>query len=135
MQHTTRASWLTAWVVGMMTVLPASGAEAQDYTVTRRESTYQAPPAGAFEPLALPNGMHWSAQMADLPFAFPYYGFAYDEIWISSHGFVQLGVPLGSSSPNNSQFPPNGNEDGMLALAWDYIFHGTVYSWTTGEAP
>ncbi len=107
---------------------------AQDYTVTRRDSTYQASPAGADQPLALPGGMHYAGNTVELPFTFPYYGFAYDKIWITTKGMVQLGVvALGLSTGTNATFPPNGTGDGMLAVAWDRLGNsGTVYSWTEG---
>jgi hypothetical protein len=79
------------------------------------------------------NGSPWTQTPAhlDLPFTFTFYGVDYDEITISSNGYIALGYSE-MSSFRNYELPGAGGPSPMIAAFWDDLVTddgGGIYSY------
>jgi len=54
-----------------------------------------------------------------LPWAFPFYGASYDDLWISDNGWVSFVDPLGAAHPVNRSLPEIGMPRALIAPLWD----------------
>ncbi len=59
-----------------------------------------------------------SLQTVDLPFPFTFYGRSYNQITISSNGFIAMGV-TNNSDWRNGRLPGPGGANPMIAVFWD----------------
>ena len=69
-----------------------------------------------------------------LPFSFDFFCNTYNQIYISSNGFVTFDGTGGSDLSNDLIPSANGNED-IIALMWDDLVSSTVDYFTVGTAP
>jgi hypothetical protein len=154
-----------ARIVGALGVAAlAASAWAQDYTVTPATSQLETRPASATQlPIASNSGPESIRNYPlQLPFSFPYYGTATQNITISGGGFIvprwvtaltgQMANSLGHGQDATSGAFPytqsgggvigDQNFDGLIAPLWGgtqinaaSFSTGFVYTWTTGTAP
>jgi len=74
--------------------------------------------------LEVPNISNWTSTV-DLPFTFKYYGVDYDQIRISTDGWVAPGTGSGSqTAPTNFAMPHLDNITNMVAVFWDDLHEG-----------
>jgi hypothetical protein len=57
----------------------------------------------------------------DLPFTFKYYGNDFDQIRVSTDGWMAFGSGT-QTAPNNAQLPANDNVNNMVAVMWDNLY-------------
>lgn len=57
--------------------------------------------------------------MLTLPFTFPYYGQAYNTIWVCSNGWISFGSDPGTNDFSNSGIPSSDGPPRMVAGLWD----------------
>lgn len=127
---------LLAFLVVAVAAL-ASPAFAQDYTVTSVSGQLISPP-GTETAVSLTDDSNVQVSM---PFDFPYFGSAFNQFYLHSNGYVQLGTataPTGSTYSNTTFPPSGGTTDAMVAPMWDDLnpaAGGVVSHWVAGTAP
>ncbi|MFK5856719.1 MAG: C25 family cysteine peptidase [Bacteroidota bacterium] len=74
--------------------------------------------------MEVPNISNYTITV-DLPFTFKYYGNDYDNLRISTDGWVALGTGSGSqTAPTNFAIPHYDNINNMVAVFWDDLHEG-----------
>ena len=78
-----------------------------------------------------------SAMNITLPFPFTYFGALFDEVLVSSHGYLSFGSRQ-ITSPTNTSIPNPAQPNGVAAALWDSFSPGSgqgVWVRTIGDAP
>lgn len=84
---------------------------------------------GIGDNMSVPNNTSDYTRTVDIPFSFKYYGVDYNELRISTDGWVAFGSGTQSSSSNHS-LPYNDNVSAMVAAFWDDLYNKW---WEEGE--
>ncbi len=84
--------------------------------------------AGAYEDISLDSielmgtATNGTWYQHNLVVPFPYFGQPYNEISISSHGFITAGYTITANHSTNATAPGSGVPDGVIAPFWDFLY-------------
>jgi hypothetical protein len=112
---------------------------AQDYTVSQVSGQYVTPPATATDFGLVGDDV--TKTMNPTPFPINYYGSIYNQLTVSTNGFVQFGSSNTSGCCSPIAGPLSGASDGICAVSWADLYvvtstlTGRIYTWTSGTAP
>ncbi len=129
---------LAAGFLGASDARAADGSN--DYTTTVTNGLYEAPPATATGLGLNSAGLQKPGVTQELPFDFPFFGLTYDEVWVTTFGYVQFGSNANSFTWNAlpSQIQAGNTGDGVCAPLWERLANvdgSNAVTWTAGTAP
>ncbi len=75
--------------------------------------------------ITLPNQSDYT-QTISLPFAFKYYGINYNQIRVSTDGWMAFGSGT-QTAPQNTVIPNNDNVNNMVAVFWDDLYDSEFF--------
>lgn len=76
--------------------------------------------SGAGEDISMAGETDYT-ETVDLPFTFKYYGLEYDQLRISTDGWLAMGSGV-QTAPVNYALPHNDNVSNMIAVFWDDLY-------------
>ena len=126
------AASLSAICEGDDAILTASGGNSTNYSITA--IPYSAPLGSGS---AATSGDDNVSGSITIPFVFNYYGVNYNNLYVYTNGFVQLGSSSSSTNVYGQTLPNVSNPDNIIAgvLSDLNASAGTISTFTTGSTP